>query len=1015
LFFSFPLSLSAQSDYFLNLNSNGGLSQNSVTSIAMDSAGFVWIATLDGLNRYDGRSFKVYNKYFANQTPTSSLNIGKVLVDRRGDIWLIPETQIPECRNGSTGDFTQFTDLKNSYCMLQRNNGDLIFGANKGMLRILNRDKQVCQTIYIDKNESNGFNIYDMCEDKSNRIWVASSKGIYMLSGSKLQNIRKVTDISDDIQYCSIFCFKNDIWASSIRKGLYRLKNNRAEKVEYLGNLKLPDDLTVYSMAAQSSGRIWLGTYGYGIYSFDPVTNLAKNYKAVKNKRNWLNYNYFLSLLVDKYDNVWMGSDGNGIYIKKDDFHFNSLTNEDAPLDYNFSQARSIYADSAGVWVGNWQNGLYYIQNISDRYKWNKQQSYVSETDLDNSIAIAKTPDGDIFVATAYNGLFKKQRNEKYFRAIRLFNDNPPNTTGITTMKLINDNELIIGTQYHGLLKYLIREDITIGYNIPQAHTAPSVIRCLETDNQGSLWIGFDNNGYAALDLAGMRIRYFAGRSEAESIQNIKCLTYDAMRKKIWIGTGNNGIFMHDIPAKTARKLIAESELLNNTVYSIEIDRRGRLWFSTNKGISMLAFNGDQKPLLTNFSLDEGLQALEFNTGAAFQDRQGNIYFGGINGINWFDPALYNMRISEPVCYINNILVNQKKLNSKQECEEIRSLKLNYDDNDITFDVRTLDIGSNSSAVYKYILEGVSKDWTYTGTNNLFTFYLPSGHFRFVVVASTDGINWSKPRAVEIVIKIVWYKRFWFFISAFTAFVVLGYLYFNFLVKVRTKAKKLEFEFQKEVERLQSVALRSQMNPHFVFNCLNAIEYIIIDKNYTKALEYLNKFSKLLRFSLENSRINEIVLKNELEIVQLYVDLEKLRFEDNLSFSIYLSQKIDPDNMIVPPLILQPIVENAIKHGLLQKNEECHLSIYMDIIEGYLTCTIVDNGIGRTNAMKSKSKFSAKKESLGIHTTKARLTILYTYPPDILPVEIIDLFNDQNRPIGTKVILRIPKRKQIQI
>lgn len=137
-----PVRVSSQNDYFRNINSSLGLSQNSVVGIALDSSGFVWMATQDGLNKYDGNSFTLYNKYFENFTPFNELQIGKLMVEHSGDLWIIPKSKIPECRNNMTGSFAHYPSLKNSICLLQRKNGDLLFGNTSGKIKILNRKRQ---------------------------------------------------------------------------------------------------------------------------------------------------------------------------------------------------------------------------------------------------------------------------------------------------------------------------------------------------------------------------------------------------------------------------------------------------------------------------------------------------------------------------------------------------------------------------------------------------------------------------------------------------------------------------------------------------------------------------------------------------------------------------------------------------------------------------------------------------------------------------------------------------------
>ncbi len=1011
-----PVKVFSQNDYFRNINSSLGLSQNSVVSIALDSSGFVWMATQDGLNKYDGSSFTLYNKYFENFTPSNELQIGKLMVEHNGDLWLIPKSKIPECRNSITGSFTPYPALINSTSLLQRKNGDLLFGNTSGRIKILNQNRQLKGDIQLPKRGNINLTVYCISEDQKGQIWVATGSGIYLLIEDQNRiSIRKMEVENDESNiYCYVFNNGPDVWVSTLGKGIYKksLSEQNFKRVKKIGNITLPEHLTVYSIISQRNKNIWFSTFANGIYCFNPVINQAKQYRSNRSKSNWINYNYMLSSMVDDDDNVWFGSDGDGVYVLENKFHFHILTKADAPREYNFSQARSIFADSSSIWVGNWQNGLFRITRSETELNWTKYESGELNSSLDNCIGLQQAKNGDIYLATPYEGLYMKPRKSNKFQKIDLKEIASDQLLGINTIKYTEDNSLYLGTQKYGLIKYLISQKKLIKFEPLKDSSIGSSIRCLEPDNNGNIWIGFDNNGIGTFNIESHKFIHISNSNSGIPSVNIKCMRYDPVRNFMWIGTNDKGILRLDLKTSKFIKYDISNGLSNNTIYGIEIDRKNNIWISSNKGISVLIFDNslqNNMPLVTNFMEEDGLQSLEFNLGANFKDKEGNIYFGGINGINWFNPDLFKILTPDSKCYISSILINQSQFKTGIETDKLKNIVLDYFDNNLTFEVKTLDLQNARKAKYKYKLDRFFNSWIQTGTNNYFTFTnLPPGEYTFSVSVSTDGVYWSTPTQLQIYIKTPWFRTWWFILTIFLIFAAIGYWYYNYFIKVRRAAKNLEFEFQQEVDRLQSIALRSQMNPHFVFNCLNAIEYLIIKKDYPNALEYLNKFSKLLRFSLENSQRNQVLLKTEIEVVNLYIELERLRFEDNFEFSINVSQHLDPECMFIPPLIIQPIVENSIKHGLLPKMTNCFLSIDFALEGTYMICIVEDNGIGRAQSERQKSSMYINKISLGIQTTIERLRIMYHYPKDVDPFLIEDLYDEFGQPEGTRVTLIIP-------
>ncbi|HRN55279.1 MAG TPA: histidine kinase [Agriterribacter sp.] len=245
-----------------------------------------------------------------------------------------------------------------------------------------------------------------------------------------------------------------------------------------------------------------------------------------------------------------------------------------------------------------------------------------------------------------------------------------------------------------------------------------------------------------------------------------------------------------------------------------------------------------------------------------------------------------------------------------------------------------------------------------------------------------------------------------------------GIFFANWQRSVKEKAKAEEEKKNTELELIQMKqkqseiemkALRAQMNPHFIFNSLNSINKYILKNDHVNASRYLTRFAKLIRLILDNSNSKEIALSDELEALKLYIEMELLRFTNKFTYGISVDENVSPDTLQVPPLVIQPYVENAIWHGLLHKEADGRLNVSVKkTTDNMLQCSIEDNGIGRSKAMEMKSKSANANRSLGMKLTAERISMLNQYTSLNASIEIVDLVDNNGEASGTKVILKIP-------
>jgi LytS/YehU family sensor histidine kinase len=267
-----------------------------------------------------------------------------------------------------------------------------------------------------------------------------------------------------------------------------------------------------------------------------------------------------------------------------------------------------------------------------------------------------------------------------------------------------------------------------------------------------------------------------------------------------------------------------------------------------------------------------------------------------------------------------------------------------------------------------------------------------------------------------------WWQTWWFRTIAMLAIVALIYslvrwrLHQKFRHQLEQSEKEKQLaEFQQQKVELEMQALRAQMNPHFIFNCLSSINRFILKNESEAASDYLTKFSRLIRMVLNNSKKTFISLEDELEMLRLYLEMERLRFQYSFNYNISFRNEIDPSGIFIPPLLLQPFAENAIWHGLMHKEGNGHLDLELSLENKILTCIISDDGIGRKNATKIKSKSAQKDKSLGLQITTERLALLNRDIGEQTFFTIEDVTDQSGYAAGTKVILKIQHKEMEEV
>ena len=761
---------------FRQLSVKEGLSQNSAISIAQDSIGYLWIATQDGLNRYDGRQFKVFPYSFLDVTKPDYSNLGKVYKDKQGNLWIIPASKVPHTFNFVGQVFEPLDEIEDASVIYQDKALNIWIGTYASGLYVLRPDSEIVEQV-LTATEING-TIYNLIENNDNNLVLATDQKIIEFDPLRKQTSRIRPDVFNEVGLSENF---SDVvldnsgrqWISTFGNGLYFREAKEATLhriTDLLFSDPLPIDLNITDLHADSKNRLWIATYGRGLYLIDFNTNRIVHFGAEKHNPKALHYNDILSIYEDFSGTLWFGTDGAGLsyydeYLEK----FNSLTNYETPENINIDVVRSIAVDNNNaVWVGTSGKGLTKYDVSSNSWSTFKADEQVRNAISSNRImSLWVDEDDDLWIGTQGTGLNIKHANGQFSH----FSSKGEKSLSANTVWSIYRDEterIWLGTREQGLIQFDKEKGQIHNYHYEpdNDNSLPSNnIRVMTSDNMGNLWIGTEAHGISFFNIKDQTFTNYRHNGGKNSISNdnIKSLYYDS-EGLLWIGTNGGGLNVFDIKNERFEVYTVEHGLANNVIYAILPDKEGNLWLSSNKGISKFSPSRSPQstPKIKNYTNYAGL-ATEFNTGAYTMGKDGSLYFGGLDGFYWFKPDAIKENTFLPKTTITGFSVFD------QPQALVKGLDLNHDQNTVSFTFSSMEYSLPEKNQYKYKLVNYDQDWVEAGNNNFARYtQVPPGQYRFEVKSSNyDGVWNETPVTYSFSIASPWY---------FTAFAKMLYV-----------------------------------------------------------------------------------------------------------------------------------------------------------------------------------------------------------------------------------------------
>ena len=992
----FSLTVSAQEmgsalvEHFDNRN---GLTQNTIVSLTEDSRGFLWICSHDGLLRYDGYKFKVFRPDVDN--PKKSLAHIRIYNAKQigNKLWINTGDGVSEM-NLDNESFQNYLPNHRVRGNVYDNKNTLWFGTHQGIYSFDLKTK-------IAKKKVDG-NVFDLViNEEYSKIFYADADGFFEYDITSNTKRKLVFEHINPNVFFNLLRVKKEIWVNVDHLGIVSLDENLKEK-KVVDFKKFFPDLKEYSVNGLNSdteGNIWISTL-VGLFKYNPSKDHLLFLKSDDKKPNAVHGSPLFNSFRDHNGIVWVGSNNFGISkINLSSIKFNTINNENG-LNNNFVLSFCELGDY--LMIGTDGGGL----NLWNR-KTNTFQYIKSSNTQQNRIFSFFEFKPNIYWLSTSDGIAEFDFLKKTISPL-------PAEHAILTKKFTNqfikkilratNGDIWIGTQ-NGVIKY---DPST--YQIEAFDYANNEIELVNTlyeDTAGNIWIGGRVNllkySYSTKKLTTIPTKSI-GRHV--SLDDIGSIVQDG-KDHLWITSYAQGLAHLDTKTNQFVSYNVSDGLPNNIAY-YALPNGKDIWISTNFGLSKF---DAQRKTFTNYDVSDGLQNNEFNGGAAAKLSTGELVFGGVNGFNIFHPDKLPINTSKPKIAISEV----KVMNQPFAYNHTQPIKIDYKNNFISFDFAALDFIAPQKNQYAYQLTGIDKDWVQSGNQHFVSYsQLPIGEYTFKVkAANSDGVWNDKPLEVVVNVTAPFWKHSWFGYLVLALTVASIIIFFMVRLNQVRRKETEKTALNRRIADLEMRALRAQMNPHFLFNCLNSINSFILYNENQEASRYLSKFSKLIRQILDNTDKPYVPIERNVSFLKLYVELEQLRFgEKRFDFIIKVDDNINVFEILFPTMIVQPHIENAIWHGLMQKTEGTgkiivHFSLNEE--EDTVSCSIEDNGIGRTKSREQINQIANRQESKGTKNVLETIeTLNKQYNTNLGKVITEDLYDEQQKPMGTRVTITIP-------
>jgi ligand-binding sensor domain-containing protein/signal transduction histidine kinase len=981
---------------FEHLNINQGLSQNNIMCILQDKRGFMWFGTRDGLNKYDGYKFTIYRNDPDNKYSISNNFITAIAEDSKGIIWIAT-------RGGGLNRYDREKDKFDHISISSESNNisnNLLDGLAKdhsdnlwictednGIIFFDTKQNRVLAYRHTENNENSlcSNNVRCVFEDSDQNIWIGSYDAGIDCFNPKTKTFthfnhsdKNKTSLSGGDVKTIFEDRRKNIWIGTTN-GLNLLDRQTKSFQHFFAgsDAKSISGNVIGAINEDKNGNIWIGTENNGVDIYDPIKKVFYHYLYDPLDEKSISHNSIYSIYKDRQANMWVGTFAGGVNLAATKLftHYNHTSDQNSLSNNNvlcLSESKN-----GNLWVGTDGGGL----NVFDP----KTKSFTAFKHIQgnkNSIcgnyvlSTCEDSKGNVWIGTWADGITvynPKTNSYKHFK-------NDPNDRSSLSSNnawvIFEDHEknIWVGTYGGGLNRFNNKTNTFKRYDDTVKSVITRQIYAIAEDEKGNLWIGTDGDGLRILNKTTGQFESLKHKDSKNSLSDnrINYILRDE-DNNFWIST-MTGLCYFDAKTNQLKTYTTTDGLPNNVIFATVKDAKGNLWVSTNRGLSCFDV---QTKKFTNFSISDGLQSYEYKAHAVCKSSWGDLYFGGINGFNEFNPDKIKPSAFEPPLVFTDFQIFNKKIQIendsvssplKKDIAEINEITLPDKNSVISFEFASLNFTGKDYRKYSYMLKGFDQEWNNIGSRHTATYTnLDPGTYIFKVRGSNNTGEWSSNISeIKLIITPSFWKTWWFklLIALSVVFMALGYytLRINSIKKQKIKLQQLVeqqttqlVQKNKELEQFAYIASHDLQEP-----LRTASSFVdLLQKEYkgkldAKADKYLTFISQstdrmriLIRDLLEYSRIGR---KKELSTIdcnellqQILADLSIAIKENNAEVKFENLPVINGYSTEMKQLF-QNLISNALKFHAPEKDPEIIISGNKKNDSWEFVCK--DNGIG---------------------------------------------------------------------
>ncbi|MBN2385372.1 ATP-binding protein [bacterium] len=963
---------------FEHVTVDQGLSENAITAIFQDRQGFLWIGTHDGLNRYDGYNFRTFRRDPKDSTSISDNIVTSAVHGHNGTIWFGTLMAGLNLYDPDTEKFTRYKHDPNESGSINSDTIRALFSDGDGLIWIgtdngLDSYDPVSETfthyqyVFPDGSTLDSKRVFHLAENRAGLLMMSLGESGLLSYNKEAQTFSQIRVISDQLATktaLTAFFFRED------KRGLNWVTTGFGVDV-FDTNYVLKEHLEIVDPQSSElniagftyedeQGLVWIGRAdGLGLY--DPIEHVHELFRYDPYNPHSFSNTYCTTYCVDRTGLLWVGTEGGGLNKynprKATLAHYFHKPTDETSLSNNFVMA--LYIDSEDtLWVGTIGSGLNRFDPNSGDF-----DHFVHDPGDPSSIgsnlvrAIVEDRWHNIWVGTYGGGISILNRDNQTFSHYQ-YDPLDPASIGsdrITAFYRDRSGTIWGGTETGGLNRY---DEKTGSFHRfmhdpenPDSISSSSAMDIIE-DHQGVLWIATGGNGLDRFDRdRGCFSHYRHDPENPASLSDNRAWSlYEDSSGTLWIGTYGGGFNRFRPESHDFVRYGVKEGLANNVVYGFLEDKQGHLWMSTNHGISR--FN-PRTGRFKNYNKSDGLQSNEFNTGALCQDRNGRMYFGGVNGFNAFYPEQVIENPYAPPLVLTSFKVFDQELKADKAVNRLNRVELSHDQNFFSFEFAALDFSTPNKNQYAYKLEGVNSDWVACGTRRFGSYTnIDPGLYKLKIKGSNDDGVWNEVGlTLDIIIRPPFWQTWWFFALEMSAILLImsTIIFFitRYILLLKAKAQAEQFAMVGKFASYFAHDLKSPLEGAFLI----ASEL----KDTIDPDDQKRKFYEDLVQGI--SRVRALVM-NALDFAKaskprpMPTDLNGLirtKADDfQQTCPCQFSFELDPTlpHLMIDAQLFQRIFDNLFRNSYQARQETCHITIRTRSERQWAMITVSDTGKG---------------------------------------------------------------------